>query len=137
MEILIRKRIPSDLAFVFDSWMKSWRTSKWAGVIPNHLYFETQRVLIEDLIARGAWILVAHPEGQVDTIIGWACAEQKDERCVLHYIYVKDPFLGLGIAEKLLDALPGRKPGFITHKLPNKALKEWRHTPEIVRRKAL
>lgn len=137
MDILVRKRIPSDIPFIFDSWMKSWRISKWAGCVPNHLFFESQRVLIEDLIARGAWILVAHPSGQLDTIIGWACAEQKDEKCVLHYLYYKDAFRGLGVADLLLAALPGSKPGYITHKLPEKLFKEWRHTPEMARRKAL
>ena len=137
MEILIRKRISTDLPFIFDSWMKSWRISKWAGTIPNHLYFETQRVLIEDLIARGAWIVVAYPTGQLDTIIGWACCEQKDDKCVLHYVYVKDPYMNLGVVEKLLDALPGRKPGYLTHKIGVKELKEWRHTPEMARRKDL
>lgn len=137
MEILIRDRVPEDLALVMDSWLKDWRTSKWAGVIPNHLYFETQRVLIEDLIARGAIIKVAYPDGRPDVILGWACAEVKEGKAVLHYLYTKDPFIGLGIPGLLLAALPGTKPGFITHKLPLKETKEWRHTPEIARRKSL
>jgi hypothetical protein len=137
MEILVRDRIPDDLPMVFDSWLKSWRVSKWAGTIPNHLYFETQRVLIEDLIARGAKIVVAHPEGHPDVIMGWACGELKEGKTVLNYAYVKDPYLGLGILERLLAALPGEQPGFITHKLPSKALREWRHAPEMCRRKSL
>lgn len=122
---------------VFDSWLKSWRISKFAGVIPNHLYFETQRTLIEDLIARGAVIKVAYPTGREDIILGWACSEVKEGKCVLHYLYTKDPFIGLGIPDLLLAALPGDKPGFLTHKLHLKELKEWRHAPEIARRKSL
>lgn len=137
MEILTRDRTADDLAMVFDSWLKSWRVSKWAGCIPNHLYFETQRVLIEDLIARGAAIRIAYPSGRPEVILGWACGEEKEGKCVLHYLYVKDPFIGMGIPETLLAALPGAKPGFITHKLPLKEIKEWRHTPEIARRKSL
>lgn len=137
MEIRVRDREPEDLALVFDSWLKTWRTSKWAGVIPNHLYFETQRVLIEDLIGRGAVIKLAYPDGRPDVILGWACGEVKEGKTVLHYLYTKDPFIGLGIPELLLAALPGDKPGFITHRLPLKDLKEWRHTPEIARRKSL
>lgn len=137
MEILVRDRAPDDLAMVFDSWLKSWRTSKWAGVIPNHLYFDTQRTLIEDLIARGAHIKIAYPEGRPDIILGWVCAEEKEGKTVLHYLYTKDPFIGLGIPDLLLAALPGAKPGFVTHKLNVKELKEWRHTPEMARRKSL
>lgn len=137
MEILVRDRTPDDLSMVFDSWLKSWRTSKWAGVIPNHLYFATQRAAIEELLLRGAVIKVAHPSGRPDIILGWACGEEKEGKTVLHYLYTKDPFLGLGIPALLIGALPGDKPGFVTHKLPLKELKDWRHTPEMARRKSL
>ena len=43
-------------------------------------------------------VLVAHPEGDEDTILGWTCAELD----VLHYVYVKAPFRRLGIARTLL-----------------------------------
>ena len=122
---------------VFDSWMKSWRVSKYAGTIPNNLYFEVQRTLIEDLISRGSQIFVAYPEGHPEIILGWICGEEKEGKSVLHYLYVKDPYLGLDIPERLLSALPGTKPGFMTHKLPSKSLRDWRHTPEMARRKVL
>jgi hypothetical protein len=137
MKILTRDRTSEDLPMIFDSWLKDWRTSKWAGVIPNHLYFETQRVLIEDLFARGAQVKIAYPEGREDVILGWACAEVKEGKTVLHYLYTKDPFIGLGIPDLLLAALPGTKPGFVTHRLPLKETKEWRHAPEMARRKSL
>lgn len=137
MEVLIRDRTPADLAMVFDSYLKSWRTSKWAGTVPNHLYFDVQRTLLEDLIARGACIKIAYPTGREDIILGWACGEEKEGKTVLHYLYTKDPFIGLGIPDLLLAALPGAKPGFVTHKLSLKETKEWRHTPEMARRKSL
>lgn len=137
MKFQVRKRKPEDIPFIFDSWMKSWRVSKHAGCIPNHLFFETQRVLIEDLFARGAWTLVAYPDSDMDTIVGWAVGEVKEGKTVLHYVYVKDPFIGLGVPELLVTNMPGTKPGFITHKLQNKELKEWRHVPEMARRKVL
>ena len=137
MEVLVRGYKAEDLPMVFDSWLKDWRTSKWAGCIPNNLYFETQRTLIEDLIARGAVIQIAYPSGREDIILGWACAEAKEGKTVLHYLYTKDPFLGLGVSNLLLASLPGEKPGFITHRLQGKEYKEWRHAPEIARRKSL
>lgn len=137
MQILTRAAKPSDLNFVYDSWMKSWRLSKWAGVIPNHLYYDTQRTLIDDLFARGMQVVIAHPSDQPDVILGYAAGEVKDGQTVLHYVYVKDPFLGLGIDSLTVGALPGLKPGFITHKINTKYCKEWRHVPELCRRKAL
>lgn len=137
MEILIRPVKATDLNFVFDSWMKQWRQSPWAGTIPNHMYYETQRTLIEDLIARGARIVVAYPEGREDVILGWACGEEKEGKTVLHYAYVKDPFLGLGIQTRLVSQLPGTSPGFVTHVLPYREFSKWQHVPEMARRKTL
>lgn len=137
MQVLVRPVRATDLNFIFDSWMKSWRGSKWAGTTPNHLYYETQRTLIEGLISRGAKIYIAYPEDHEEVILGWTCSEEKDGEAVVHYLYVKDPFLGLGIQERLISVLPGSKPGFVTHKLNHKELNGWRHTPEMARRKTL
>lgn len=134
---LVRDKGADDLSMVFDSWLKSWRTSKWAGTVPNHLYYATQRACIEDLLLRGAQVKIVHPSGHPDTILGWACAEEKEGKTVLHYLYVRDAFMGFGIPNLLLDSLPGTKPGFITHRLALRELKDWRHVPEIARRKVL
>src|SRR5512139_3993436 len=134
--VLTRPGKPEDHALVFDSYLKSWRINKAAGTIPNHLFYDLQRTLLEDLLARGAQLYIAYPTGHEDLILGWACAEEKEGKTVLHYLYVKDPYLGLGLPGILLKCLPGSQPGFVTHKLPLKELKEWRHTPEMARRKA-
>lgn len=137
MKISVRPFKPADLSLVFDSWLNSWRTSRYAGTIPNHLYFETQRAMVEGLLQRGAGVHIVHPEPDPDHILGWVCFEQKGEVAVLHYLYVKDPYLKWPVEALLLDSLPGNKPGFITHKLPQKSLREWKHAPEMARRKAL
>lgn len=126
---------PDEVPFVFDSWLNDWRTSKYAGVIPNHLYYDTTRTAIEDLIARGAVVLVAEYKGEV---LAWVCGEQKGERAVLHYQYTKDAFRRHGLEEKLINALPGLKPGFMT--FANERLlkdRKWYWTPEIARRQKL
>ncbi len=137
--ISLRDSKPADLSLVFDSWMRSWRSSKWAGVIPNNLYFETMRTLIEDLITRGAKITVAAHQDDPDLILGWACYEIKEGRTVLHYLYIRDAYVGSSqsIFDELLAKMPGDKPGFLTFKLPHKDLKTWTHAPEIARRLAL
>lgn len=130
----IRPFVAADLDLLYDSWLNSWRTSPWAGVIPNNLYYPTQRELIDQLIARGAVIHVAD-EGR--TLLGWACCEVKDDVCVLHYTWTKDIYLGRGVEDQLLESLPGRKPGFITHMIPRLAKAKWKHVPAIARRPAL
>ena len=74
-EFLIRRATADDIPFIFDSWLTSWRTSRWAGVIRNCDYFTTTRSLIEDLIPRGAVLLVAD-SGKA--LMGFGCGEEKD-----------------------------------------------------------
>jgi hypothetical protein len=136
MRYEIRPYRPDDLDLVVDSWLNSWRTNRYAGVIPNHLYYSTQRTLIEDLIARGARIMVADAG---KTILAWACAEEKDGQTVLHYVHTKDIYIDLAreVEAALIQSLPGKKPGRITHHLPRYVEAGWWHTPEMARRKSL
>lgn len=135
----IRDHKPSDLNFIFDSWMKSWRTSRWAGLIPNNMYYDVTRTIIEDLLARGSKLRVAFIAEYPDAIIGWACHEMKDGSPVLHYLHVKEPYLGLSfhVADTLIADLPGSHPGFITFNQQRKQTREWKHVPEMARRLAL
>lgn len=132
----LRKRKAEDIDFIFDSWLQSWRKNRYAGTIPNNMYYEVQRCLIEDLLARGAMVVVACSPRDIDDIYGWACAECKDNRTVLHYLHTKAGSPPDTI-DRLLSALPGLQPGFITHKLSDKRFAAWRHAPEIARRKVL
>ena len=124
----------ADLSFIFDTYLNTWRRSPYAGTIPNHLYFDTQRVTLEDLIARGAVLEVACPEEYPRLIQGWVCWELKDETPVLHYAYERP---GYHTHAFLIDGLPGSRPGFVTHRLNIKELRAWKHLPEIARRKSL
>jgi hypothetical protein len=136
LRILIRDYEAVDLYLVFDSWLNSWRVNRHAGVIPNHKYYDLQREVIEGLIIRGAKINVA-ASFQSGASLGWVCYELKDEIPIVHYLYVKDPYLSYPVVRTLLESVPGTKPGFITHKLPLRELREWKHAPEIARRKVL
>lgn len=136
MKTCLRPYKPSDLSFIFDSWLNSWRVSRWAGTIPNHLYYDTQRACIEGLIHRGAQIVVLGVDTDPNFIIGWMCFELKDDVPVVHYIYIKDPYREFAFERQLLSHLPP-KPGFVTHRLPYKEFSQWKHAPEIARRKSL
>ena len=141
-DILYRGATNEDIRFIFDSWMRSWRKSPWAGVIPNNLYFPLTRSTIEQLVARGAEFEVACLAVDPERILGWICFESCGPEAVVHYLYVKDPYLDLGIGEALVARAPGKKPGFFTfrYRQVNDACQPqgkdgWRHVPEIARRK--
>lgn len=120
-----------------NSYLKSWRSSPFAGTIPNDLYYDTQRRTLTDLLQRGAQLKVAYsPESEAD-ILGWILAEEKEGQCVLHYLYVVDSPLKSTVPSTLLNAVPGSKPGIITHAINLKGFKSWKLIPEIARRQAL
>jgi hypothetical protein len=136
-KILVRDVEPGDTNFVYDSWFRSWRNCKYAGVIPNNLYFKLMGQVVENLVARGARILVATVANR---LLGFICFEfTGDGKPVVHYIYVKDPYFKFGVGELLRDeAFPGLlEPGFITFKSPIvlKYFDDFKHAPEIARRK--
>lgn len=137
----VRDLVPSDVAFVMDSWIKSWRVSPWAGCVPNNQFHDVQRSTIEGLIGRGAKIRVLSITDRPDVILGWVCTEvERSGRTVVHFIYIKDPYQAAmpDAPERLLSAVEGIQPGFYTHrtKKVQAALgRGWVHVPEIARRK--
>lgn len=136
-EILYRGARNDDIRFIFDSWLRSWRKSPWAGIIPNNVYFPLTRSVIEQLVARGAEFKVACLAADPERILGWICYEQVGPDAVVHYLYVKDPYLNLGIGEALVSQAPGRQPGFYTFRYRQvvDACQDWTHAAEIARRK--
>jgi hypothetical protein len=143
MDVTYRMAKPSDVPFILDSWMKSWRTSPWAGTIRNDMYYEVQRSTIEGLIARGADFLLVTPASREDHILGWICYEHMDDMDVVHYIYVKDPYVKHGYQHQLLGrtkrpTCPNRAYTHAFRQVTQVCTKDvcWRHIPEIARRKS-
>jgi hypothetical protein len=138
--VTFRDLAPDEFQLVLDSWSKSYRSSDWAGTVPNHMWHAVVRETIAGLIGRGAKILAA---ACGDSVWGWVCYERKGDDVVLHYVYVKDPFREGGLGFALTGALfPDAKRVFYTHRtrLGQRIIKKIpgaSYVPEIARRKAL
>ncbi len=103
--------------FVFDSYARSFKKSKWAGCVPNHLYDSVSRACMSEIIDRGARVVVAvEGEDGARRIVGYSITEPVKK--TVHYIYVKRDLRGLGIGHRLLDeATDGDLAGWVyTHK---------------------
>jgi GNAT superfamily N-acetyltransferase len=95
----LRQMDRGDESFVFATWLKSHRQSRFASVIPADAYFRGHHLVIERILARpSVRATVAHPVGERDTILGYSVSEGS----TIHWVYVKLPFRGLGIARALL-----------------------------------
>lgn len=95
---------PDELPLVFDSWARSFQKSPWAGCIPNHLYPQVSREASAEIIDRGARVLVGYvdlPNGG-RRVLGYSVSEP--HRRVLHWLFVKKDYRGLGYGRQILAA---------------------------------
>ena len=142
-ELVIAPASASEVIFVYDSWIKGWRTSRWAGCIPNNVFHQTTKDAIHQLLTRGANLHVARSGGRA---LGWLCHEAtEDGRLVVHAAYVKSAYRGFPVLDALVAhacADGATCPGFYTYRTDflERGLRDlnkgpWTHAPEIARRK--
>jgi len=143
MAMVLRIMVPADMPCVMDNWLKSWRKSRYAGVVTNNQYYSVYRSTIESLVGRGAIIEVACDSDKPDRIYGWICREvTPDGFPVVHYLYVKDIWLKANYDVDSLLMTNIATPPFYTFKYSQvedaiekkfKKAKGW--VPEIARRR--
>lgn len=101
----IRDIREGDLPFVFQTWLKSFKTdSHFAHRIRDTVYFPNHHLIVEILLER-ATTLVACLEDDEDVILGYLTFE-RDLRGmpVLHYAFVKEAWRRNGVARSLYAA---------------------------------
>ena len=89
-----------ELPLVYDAWANSFRKSPWAGCIPNHLYDQVSRTTIGEILSRGARVIAAVqdlPDGN-RRVCGYSVSEPQ----ILHWLFVKLDYRGMGIGKQLL-----------------------------------
>lgn len=99
----LRRIKPKDRAFIFSSWLRSFRDAPFAKNISNTIYFEHHHELIERLLDESE-VIIACDKNDPDTICGFICAQMIDGIFTIHYIYTKHTYRRLGIGEYLLNA---------------------------------
>lgn len=91
-----------DEAFVYESWMLSYRDSPHTRKWSDYDYFEYVRERVNKILARST-VLVARPVDWDEGILGWLCFEkQRPSTYYLHYAYTKTAYRQSGIASSLL-----------------------------------
>ncbi len=121
-----------DRNFIFNSWLRSFRKSHYAGPIPYNLYYDFYQKVIEQILRRdGVEVKVAVPEEHPSQIIGYCVLEHGFEKPVVHYCYVKQGFRGMGFAKRMV----GTTDFFYTFRTPSvRWLPSANFVPAIVRR---
>lgn len=149
--IRIRPARDTDMAFVFQTWLKDFKSGPLARSMDPRIYNHEQARVIQRLVKESP-LVIACDEEEEDTILGWGCGElwrdamQDDltgepiepsvSGAVVHYLYVSMNFRRRAIAARLLehlvgeDAIAGRIPLFYSH-LPEPRHIDGRMVPNV------
>jgi hypothetical protein len=136
----IRPATPEELPSVYESWAGTWRRSRSAGCIPNHLFNEVTFTAITQLLQRGMKVAVLTAKAAPGTALGWIAYERdkRSDQVIVHYLFTKDGFRQRGYGQLLLDEVGAGRKFIYTHQTP--FAKYWPdayHNPGIARRKDL
>lgn len=100
----IRQAMPSDIPFIYSSWLKSFKNNSDLGKEMRSSVFFTNYKLIIDRLLQQSEILVACMSEDPSVIYGYFVYETffLDDAFMAHYCFIKEDFRKFGIASDLL-----------------------------------
>lgn len=106
--IVIRAMAPGDLPLILDSWVRTSRSADpW---IPTRTHDVALGRHLERLTA-SCPIWVAANREDSERILGWICADPRS--CVLHWVWVREPWRRAGIASALVAQVARETQGLL------------------------
>lgn len=96
----------TDLNFIYNSWLKSVADTFFAHGMPKKIYYDLHAEVIKDLLECSRVIVAVNPEDS-EHIFGFIVyhPDYQHNRLILHFVYVKQPYRQLGVANKLKQAM--------------------------------
>lgn len=131
-----RRMDKRDEPFIYNSWLRTFRKeSAFGSEIPHDIYFRNQKAIIDDLLATSNVLVLCNPEVP-DQIYGYAVYAIENDMLILHFIYLKLCYRGMGFAERMLSVMESERlsgeglPIIATHATHafHKHSKEWNAT---------
>ena len=139
----IRPPSAKDMEYIRHTWLSSYRSSPWAGVVPNNLYEHVYGETIDQLILRGMkFVVVANP-ADPSFLLAWLAYEESTDDSVspprrgyvIHYMFTKPTYRRLGCISQTLAHLGIDRFFFTFRTQSSKYLKGGTFRPEIARRR--
>lgn len=95
-----------DEAFIFATWLRSYRnSSQFARNIEHDTFYKWHHLIVERILERPtSRTLVAHPKDDPNIILGYLVTETQAPENYIHWVFVKRPFRRMGVARKLFQA---------------------------------
>lgn len=136
----LRPAAPTELPAVYEAWTGTWKRSRAAGCVPNHLINEITYAAITQLLQRGMRVDVLVARAAPDVVLGWVAHERdkRSDQAVVHYLFIKDSLRRRGYGQLLLDGIGAGERFIYTHQ--TSFARYWPgayHNPGIARRKDL
>jgi hypothetical protein len=116
LPISIRPAAEADIPFIFSSWLKSYRSSRFAQGITNTVFFGEHHKVLEQLFKTANVLIICDQKNSTD-IYGYICAEIIDNIFVVHYMYIKHTYRLFGLAKIMMEQFNHSKDstGICTH----------------------
>lgn len=111
--VMVRPATASDLGFIFNSWLNSYKESAYGGKYQTKpVFFANHKPIVQAIVASADALVACNPD-EHDQIFGYIVFNRPN---VVHYTYVKHSFRKFGIAKTLFQhAVDISKPVEITH----------------------
>ena len=104
--LAVRPVTVNDGPYLVNSWLNSiWKGSSYPArmQISRETFFRFHRLKIASTL-QAASVLVAHPSGDSDTVLGYLVHGSFEGRPVVQYLYTRSAWRRIGIAKALLAA---------------------------------
>lgn len=94
----IREVRPSDINFIYATWLRSFRYGSTLGKsLTNTVFFFEYNKVIDNLLSKST-VLVACLENDEEIVFGYIVYEED----IIHYVFIKESFRQMGIAKMLV-----------------------------------
>lgn len=94
----------SHVNLIRNSWLKSYKRGPHSKHVPSKIYYQEEGEIIGKLLLSGEIHIIVNKKDP-DQILGWLCGQILNDVKVLHYIYIKAPFRGLGLGFYALNKI--------------------------------
>jgi hypothetical protein len=132
--ISFRSYLPGDLHFILSTWLRGlYYGNDYFREIEDKVYFKNYENIIKHILAKpSVRIDVACLKEDDSVILGYTVTEKKDDKNILHWVFVKNIWRGIGISKDLLDPLEIKTTTHITNKSMRTKPKRIEFNPFII-----
>lgn len=132
-DFAIRPYRPEDAPFVFRAWLRGyWEHFPGRVIVTEREFMERWHRVIERILDDPRTrTVVAHVEGEPDSLLGFSCCT---EHVCFHWMYVKQAFRQLGIGGAMMSQMQvSQVSSHWTPYLQTVGAPEWKYAPELLR----